>query len=120
MSNESHKPLDLKLWNNLQDNERSEAIVHFVDSGLKQTKENFILDLAKLINLGVLLSEVGPITKLHSLLLNLLFQGKSKMDYFKDDFLYYWLLYEKREILVTFLDAQSIPHKKEILMKIIM
>ena len=86
--------------------------VHFVDSGLKQTKENFILNLAKAYKFRSAFVRSWPSNKIAQFALKPLFQGKSKMDYFKDDFLYYWLLYEKREILVTFLDAQSIPHKR--------
>ena len=48
MSKESHKPLDLiLLWNNLKHNEKCDAISHLVDSGVKETKETFISNLAK-------------------------------------------------------------------------
>ena len=112
MSKESHKPLDLiLLWNNLKHNEKCDAISHLVDSGVKETKETFISNLAKAYKFRNAFVKSWPSSKIAQFTLKPLFKGKSKIDYYVDDFLYNWLLYEKKDVLVAFLDAQSIPHK---------
>ena len=112
MSEKPQKHLSFSLlWNNLRDNEKSEAIECLVDSGIKEIKANFITKLAKAYKFRSAFVKSWPSSKVAQFALKPMFKGKSKIGCFLDDFLYYWLMYQKKSVLEAFLDAQSIPHK---------
>jgi hypothetical protein len=113
MIKETGRPITpLLLWENLKEKERYNAIISMVDSGSKESKETFIPSLAKAYNFRTAYVKSWPSSKVAEFTLKPKFKGATKIDSFVHLFLIYWFLSEKKNVLETFLDAQSIPHRE--------